>query len=171
MTPRVRKLALTAHITSSVGWLGAVAAVLALAVAGLTSADVRAARAAYIAMEIAGWYVLTPLAVASLATGVLQGSGTHWGLLRHYWVVIKLFITLVATAVLLAYLQTLGSLADRARLSDVSPADLQNPSPVLHGVAALVLLVVTTTLAVYKPAGMTRRGRRWRELGAKHGGG
>jgi hypothetical protein len=36
MTPRLRKFALTAHVTSSVGWLGAVAAFLALAVAGLT---------------------------------------------------------------------------------------------------------------------------------------
>jgi hypothetical protein len=30
MTPRVSKFALTAHVTSSVGWLGSVAAFLAL---------------------------------------------------------------------------------------------------------------------------------------------
>ncbi len=34
MTPIVRKFALTAHITFSVGWLGAVAGFLALAIAG-----------------------------------------------------------------------------------------------------------------------------------------
>lgn len=39
MTARVRKLALTAHITFSVGWLGAVAGFLALSIAGLVSQD------------------------------------------------------------------------------------------------------------------------------------
>lgn len=52
MTPRLRKFALTAHITSSIGWLGAIAAFLALAVAGLTSQDEQAVRAAYLAMEL-----------------------------------------------------------------------------------------------------------------------
>ncbi len=37
MTPGLRKFARTAHVTSSVGWLGAVAGFLALAAAGLTS--------------------------------------------------------------------------------------------------------------------------------------
>lgn len=39
MTPALRKLNLTAHITSSVGWLGAVASFLALSIAGLTSTN------------------------------------------------------------------------------------------------------------------------------------
>ena len=52
MTPRLRKFALTAHVTCSVGWLGAVAGFLALAVAGLTSQDAQMVRAAYLAMEL-----------------------------------------------------------------------------------------------------------------------
>jgi hypothetical protein len=51
MTPSLRKLLLTAHITFSVGWLGSVAAFLALAIVGLTSRDAQMARAAYLAME------------------------------------------------------------------------------------------------------------------------
>ena len=35
MTPGLRKFALTTHVTSSVGWLGAVGAFLALAIAGV----------------------------------------------------------------------------------------------------------------------------------------
>ncbi len=34
MAPGVRKLALTAHVASSVGWLGAVVAFLALSIVG-----------------------------------------------------------------------------------------------------------------------------------------
>src|SRR5215218_6585420 len=50
MAPCLRKFVLTAHVTSSVGWLGAVTVFLALAVAGLTSQDAQTVRAAYLAM-------------------------------------------------------------------------------------------------------------------------
>ena len=92
MSPGVRKFALTAHVTSSVGWLGAVAAFLALAVVGLTSQDAQTVRATYLVMEPAGWVVLVPLAFASLLTGLVQSLGTTWGLSRHYWVLFKLLI-------------------------------------------------------------------------------
>jgi hypothetical protein len=46
MTPSIRKLLLTAHITLSVGWFGAVAAFLALAIVGLTSRDAEMVRTA-----------------------------------------------------------------------------------------------------------------------------
>lgn len=107
MTPRLRKFALTAHVVSSVGWLGAVACVLALAVAGLTSQDAQTVRAVYPAMALAAWFVLLPLAIASFLTGIVQSLGTKWGLVRHYWVVVKLVINLLATVVLLLYMETL----------------------------------------------------------------
>jgi len=162
MTPRVRKLALTAHVTSSVGWLGAVAGFLALAVAGLTSEDAQLVRGVYLIMELTGWFVLVPLAIASLLTGLVQALGTTWGLFRHYWVLAKLLINLFATIVLLLYMQTLGALADEAAETTLS-SDLdvlRSPSPVLHAGAALLLLLTATTLAVYKPRGMTPYGQR-----------
>jgi hypothetical protein len=60
MTPRLRKLTLTAHVTSSVGWLGAVVAYLALAITGLTHPDAQLVRATYLAMELIGWFVIVP---------------------------------------------------------------------------------------------------------------
>ena len=167
MTPRLRRFALTAHIVASVGWLGAVACVLALAVAGLASDDAQTVRAVYPAMEVAAWYVLLPLALASLLTGIVQSLGSKWGLFRHYWVVVKLGINVLATVVLLLYLETLDSLADLAAASsgaDVS--GLRSASPVLHAGAAFLLLVVATVLAVYKPRGVTPYGwRKQREKG------
>ncbi len=160
MTPRLRKFALTAHVISSVGWLGAVVASLALAVAGLTSQDARMVRAAYIAMNSIGESVLVPLALASLLTGLVQSLGTKWGLFRHYWVLIKLLINVFATIVLLLYMQTLGYLAGLAADPSTDLGVLRNPSPVLHAGGALLLLLVATTLSVYKPRGMTRYGRR-----------
>jgi hypothetical protein len=84
MSGGVRKLALTAHVITSVGWLGAVAVFLVLAVAGLTSGAPATARAAYVAMEATTRLVIVPLCLASLLTGILQSLGTPWGLFRHY---------------------------------------------------------------------------------------
>lgn len=153
-----RKFALTAHILASVGWLGAVGCVLGLAIAAMVSDDGETVRAAYVAMDIAAWLVLVPLAIASLVTGIVQSLGTKWGLLHHYWVVVKLWITVVATIVLLLYTATLDRLAGVAE-TEGSAAELEGPTVVVHSVLALVLLVAATVLAVFKPAGLTRRGR------------
>jgi hypothetical protein len=160
MTPRLRKFALTAHITSTVGWLGAIASFLALAVTGLTSRDAQLVRGAYLAMELTGWYVLVPLCLASMVTGLVMSLGTPWGLFRHYWVLVKFVITIVAALILFVYTQTLSYLGGLAADTTLSIDDLLNPSPVLHSGAALLALLVTTTLSVYKPRGMTRYGRR-----------
>jgi hypothetical protein len=162
MSPRLRKLVLTAHVTCSVGWLGAVAASLGLGVVGLASQDAPTVRGAYLVLEPIGWLVLVPLSVASLLTGLVQSLGTTWGLFRHYWVLFKLLINVSASIVLLLYMQTLGYLADAAATASSSgdPRALRDPSPVLHASLALLLLLVATALAVYKPRGMTRYGQR-----------
>jgi hypothetical protein len=161
--PRLRKFVLTAHVVSSVGWIGAVAVFLALGVAGLTSQGAQVVRAVYLAMEPAGWSVLVPLSLASLLTGLVQSLGTKWGLFRHYWILIKLLINVFATIILLLYMQTLGYLAGVAAQTTLSSGDLsalRSPSPVIHAGLGLLLLLVAATLSVYKPRGMTRYGQR-----------
>lgn len=163
MTPWLRKFALTAHVTASVGWVGSVAGFLALAIAGVTAEDTQLMRAAYLAMELIGWLVIVPFSLASLLTGLIQALGTSWGLFRHYWVVFKLLINLFSTIVLLQYTQTLSYMADVAGATTLSSADLgvlRNPTAVLHSGAALLLLLVATTLSVYKPRAMTPYGQR-----------
>ena len=86
MTLPFRKFALTAHVTFSVGWLGAVIAYLALAIVGLMTRDVSLARAVYLSLELIGWLVIVPLSFAALLTGLVQSLGTPWGLLRYYWI-------------------------------------------------------------------------------------
>jgi hypothetical protein len=160
VAPGLRKFALTAHIAFSVGWLGAAAGVLALAIAGVTSTSTETARGVYIAIDLMVWFVLVPLAVASLVTGVIQGLGSKWGLLRHYWVVAKLLLTVFATAILLLYTQTTAHFAELARQSIPPDAEIGGLSPVLHGAAGVLILMATTALAVYKPRGLTPWGQR-----------
>ncbi|CAM3367941.1 DUF2269 domain-containing protein [Kibdelosporangium persicum] len=162
MKPRLRKLALTAHLVASMGWLGAVVVFLALAVIGLTSQDAQTMRGAYLVMQPAAWWVLVPLAVASLLTGIVQALGTTWGLFRHYWVLFKLLINVVATVVLLMYMRTFGIMARTASDPATSPSSIRalGASPSQHAALALMLLLVATLLAVYKPKGVTRYGQR-----------
>ncbi len=162
MTPGLRKFALTAHVTSSVGWLGAVAAFLALAVAGLTSQDAQMVRAAYLAMELTAWLIIVPLSLASPLTGLVQSLGTPWGLFRHYWVLVKLLITIPASIVLLLHMQPIGHLARVVAETTLSSGELGGLriQLVANAGAALLVLLVATALSVYKPRGMTRYGRR-----------
>jgi uncharacterized membrane protein len=161
LTPRVRKAALAAHVAVSVGWLGAVLAFLGLSVVGLTSGDPETVRGAYLVMEPVAWFVLAPLAFASLVTGLVQSLGTTWGVFRHYWVLAKLVINVFSTIVLLTYMETFRVLADTAADPSADVGAVRNPSPTLHASLAALLLLVATTLAVYKPRGMTRYG--WRK--------
>lgn len=161
ITPRLRKFALTAHVTSSVGWLGAVVVFLALAVVGVASDDDQTVRGAYLVMEPAARLVLVPLSFASLLTGIVQSLGTTWGLFRHYWVLFKLLINVFATTVLVMYLETFRSMAGVAADPSVALGVVRNASPALHAAVALLLLLVAAVLAIYKPRGMTRYG--WRK--------
>ncbi len=163
MGPGARKVALTVHVVCSVGWLGAVAAFLAMAIAGPTTEDTRVVRGAYLMMDVLIWRVIVPLCGASLATGLVSSLGTPWGLFRHHWVLAKLFLNVFATVILLLYTQTVGYLAGVAASPTWAPADvalLQSPTAVLHACGALVLLLVAATLAVFKPQGLTRYGAR-----------
>jgi len=163
MPPRLRKVALTAHVACSVGSLGAIAGFLALAVAGLTSQDARMVHAAYLAMELTAWFVIVPAVLAALLTGVIQALGTTWGLFRHYWVLVKLLVTVLVTIVLLLQMELIGYLAGVAAETTLPDADLDGlrRSPVIHAAGGLLVLLVPLALSLYKPRGMTRYG--WRK--------
>ena len=162
LTARARKFTLTAHVTSSVGWFGAVAAFLALSIAGLTSSNPQIVRAAYLSMELTTWFVIVPLSVAALLTGLVESLGTTWGLFRHYWVIAKLGLTLLATIILLVHTQPIGAVAAVAADRMLTSADLRQLriQLIADAGAALLALLVATTLSVYKPWGMTSYGRR-----------
>src|SRR5204862_7032140 len=139
---------------------GSVAAFLALAIAGVTSHDPQVVRAAYLAMHLTTWFVIVPLSLASLLTGLVDSFGAPWGLFRHYWVVTKLLLTVLATVILLVHTQPIDRVADVAARMNLAASDLRQLRLQLVGdaAAALFVLLVTTTLSVCKPWGMTPYG-------------
>jgi hypothetical protein len=164
----VRKLVLLAHVLSSVGWTGAVAAFLALALTGLMSPNDQTARAVYIAMEPVTSWIIVPFAIASLVTGVLLSLGTGWGLFRHYWVIFKLLISSISLPLLFLHTGIIHRVAAAAMIGGISQADLRQDRIhlVVASIASLGALVGATLLSVYKPKGLTDFG--WRPESAAH---
>ena len=164
MAPRVRKLALTAHVVTSISWLGAVLVFLALTVVGLISPDPLTVRGAYVVMEPVAWSVLVPLAFTSLLTGLVVSLGSTWGLFRHYWVVFKLLINIYSGVFLLIFMESFREITAMAAdpRSDLEMVRETGTGFVrFHSLLALVMLLAATVLAIYKPRGITRYG--WRK--------
>lgn len=161
MSPGVRKFVLTTHLTASVGWIGAVVAYLALGVSAVTTQEAQTVRAAWIAMEVTGWYAIVPLALAALLTGIFMSLGTPWGLFRHYWVLISLVLTILSTAVLLSHMPTVTRTADFVVEADAASLLGGLGGDLFHPGLGLLVLLVITMLNVYKPRGLTPYG--WRK--------
>jgi hypothetical protein len=163
LTPGLRRFMLTLHIIFAVGWLGAVAGFWALAVVGMTSHDDQTVRSVYISMNVITRFIIVPLSFAPLLTGPILSLGTPWGLIRHYWILAKLFLTVISTLMMQLHVQPIDLLANATAKAAVLPTNLHDiqVQMVIASALALLVLIVETALAVYKPKGMTSYG--WRK--------
>jgi hypothetical protein len=155
LAPPWRKLLLSVHIIVSVGLLGADAAVLLLCIAGARGA---APGTVYPAAYLIGGSLLVPLAVLALATGLAQGLLTSWGIVRYWWVTLKLTLTVAGIVLaLLVLVPTLSAAAAAATAVAGAPApSVDRLGLVKDTAAASTVLIVTVLLAVYKPFGRLR---------------
>lgn len=158
MKPRLQKIALLAHITFSVGWFGAILPYLALAIAALTSHNDALVRAACLSMNLIGWFVIVPLSLAALASGLVQSLGTRWGLLRHWWIVAKLVLTVFAVVVLWQHMRDVSRISAMINGGTLSNVNLR--PEMIHSAGGLLVLLAIMILSVFKPWGMTPYGRR-----------
>lgn len=156
MPAQARRLVLAVHVTASVGWIGSVVAFLALAVAGIASADSVVVTSVYVAMSVVGWWVIVPFSLVSALSGLIQSIGTSWGLFRHYWVAIKIAMTLPSIGLLFLHMGPADMLAATAREAPLAGATTALQTQlVIDAAAAVVVLVVATILSIYKPRGVT----------------
>jgi hypothetical protein len=153
MSPAIRKLLLTTHITFSVGWLGAVAGFHALSIAGLNSENEQIIRAAYLSMDLISWYVILPAALGAFITGIIQSLATQWGLFKHWWIAVKFILTLGATALLLLHMKPISLMADIAMVGNVSDYRGLQVQLIADASLALIVLFITTAISVYQPWG------------------
>lgn len=161
LAPSARRFVIVCHVLASAGWAGAVAVFLVLAITGILDGEALTLRAVYVAMDLATAWIIVPLSFAAPLSGLVLGLGTRWGLLRHYWVAIKLLMTLPSTGFLLMHTGPMGAAARFAAAGPLpQEAAALRLQLVVDAGAALAVLVVVTCLAIYKPAGVTPLGAK-----------
>ena len=163
LSPPARRLVLATPLAVSVGWLGAVAAYIPLDLAAASSDDEATLRAAYLAMDMIARNAIVPLAVAALLTGVVISLGTRWGLVRHWWTLISLLLSTLATGILVLETRVIGEMARFAAEPSTSAEAVRGLGNTLpHSIGGMLVLGVVLVLNVYKPSGLTPYG--WRKL-------
>ncbi|MER7847429.1 PDR/VanB family oxidoreductase [Kitasatospora sp. NPDC096077] len=164
LSSRGRKLTLALHITSSVGWMGLSMSMATLALIGYLTSDPGVAKGAYYAMYVFDESTVSVISLVCGVTGVLLGRGTPWGLLRHWWVVVKWVITLAVA--MIAWVYTHPLVLTAAEKAAASEDGVYRPGPEGTLLAWTVPplfcgLLFLGFVSVYKPWGRTRRGRRY----------
>ena len=177
LTPTGRKAVLVLHIAGGVGWMGLDAGLLILAATGLTTANGRTAASCYTAIGLIVPPAVLALSLIMLGTGLILGLGTKWGLLRYWWVLVKLALGLVLTGLVffallpatVALPEAVVSAGDgsgeavRAALG-ATPVQLIFPP-----VVSFLALGFALALSVFKPWGKVQRLAAVREWdGAPH---
>jgi hypothetical protein len=151
---RVRLGLLAVHLVSSVGWMGAAACYLVLGVVAGSSGEPSTIRSAWAMLDLLGWTVVVPLAMAALVTGLAVSLSTAWGLFKHWWVVLSLVMTAFATTITVLHMPGVSETARHAAVA--APEELLRlGGDVFHPGAGLVVLLVIAVLNVYKPRGRT----------------
>ena len=161
MAPYMRKFMLIAHITFSVGWLGAVVAYLSLAITGIDSQDTRMIKVVYPVLELVGWSVIVPAALAALITGLIQSLFSQWGLFRFYWVLVKFILTFGASIILVNHMPVVRRMAKMVAGGKLAGPDFNmlRVQLLVHAADGLLILIITTVLSVYKPWGKIMKSR------------
>lgn len=163
LSPFWRKRFLILHLVSTMLWLGAAASYIPIAIYVLTHTEADMIRSGIQIMTLVVNGIVVPVAIIALLTGIVLSLGTRWGLSRHYWVFIKLLLTVFAVSMLLSYaldLNSVSGIAAQATLSSADLALLQDPSHLSHPIGSVIIVLTATFLSVYKPKGMTKFGRR-----------
>jgi hypothetical protein len=147
------------HVVASVGWLALMLCLLILGATALATDDAGTLRTAYRAMGMLGDALIVPLSLLTLLSGVVLSLGTSWGLFRYYWVAVKFWLTLAATAA--------SVFALTARLHEAVHAVQRHPTgpiaamhlgfvrynTVIVPAVALLLYLAMVVLSVFKPWG------------------
>ncbi|MEU9865140.1 DUF2269 domain-containing protein [Streptomyces sp. NPDC047971] len=149
-----RRALLVLHVAVSVAWLGLSVGLLALGITAWTTGDHSLTEASYRAMKVFADWLLAPVALVTLVSGLVLSLGTPWGLARHRWVWIKFWITMATAAATVFVL--------RPEIEQAAAAGVRDISLVAAPTVSTTAYLFMTAVSVLKPWGLTGRGRRLR---------
>lgn len=158
---RARKVWLTLHVGLSVGWLGISMAMATLAIAGATSDSHVVRHGSYVFMHLFDLAIVIPSVFVAIITGVVVSLGTPWGLVKHWWVLLKFLIALSLPIVATLESGWIQELEVRTEDPAAEPGGL-GLALVICMLCFAALLWTAVVLSIFKPGGKTRWGRRAR---------
>jgi hypothetical protein len=155
---RTRKGVLVAHIVSAGAWIGidVVMGVLVFTAIGTGDDGIRAL--CYRALGLFAVWPLITTGLICLASGVVLGLGTKWGLLRYWWVAVKLALTVILVALVPVALrpEVIEKAEQGRRFLAGEAASLAVGDLIFPPIVSPTLLLVAFVLAVFKPWGLIR---------------
>ena len=158
---RARRAVLTVHILGAGAWIGIDVVLGVLVFTAMLTSSPATEALCYRALELFAVWPLLAAGLVTLASGIVLGLGTSYGLVRYWWVAVKLVLNV--TLVVLVAVALRPGLADAATYGELLAAGGSGRSdvgglvfpPVVSGAA----LVIATVLSVFKPWGRLRRAR------------
>lgn len=155
-----RKWVIVLHAVSGIGWMGVDIALFLLLFNARTTTNAMEVISGYKAVSLIVPIAVPPLCLGILATGLLLGWGTPWGLLRYWWVFIKLLLSLLMTVLVFVLLlpgihalpDATNSLTADAVRERLGPAGIQLMFP---PIVSFALLATATVLSIFKPRPVT----------------
>jgi hypothetical protein len=158
---RTHKVVLVVHIASAGVWIGIDVVMGVVIFTAILADDENTKALCYRALELFAVWPLLTTGLVCLASGVVLGLGTKYGLVRYWWVAIKLVLNIVLTALVLVALRPgVMEAAEQGRrfmageAASLAVGDLIYP-PIVSPSALLIAVV----LAVFKPWGQIRKRR------------
>lgn len=159
---RTRRTVLVLHIVSAGAWVGIDVLLATLVLTAWFTSSAQVAAVAYQALGLFVWWPMAVSALACLLTGLLLGLGTKYGLVKYWWVAVKLVMNLVLCTLVLVLLrpgladvEEYGSALARGRDTGLDVSFLFFPP-----VVSLTALTFAMVLSVFKPWGRVRSTQR-----------
>ena len=147
------------HIVSGGAWIGIDVAMGVVIFTALLAEDGNTRALCYRALELFAVWPLLTAGLLSLASGVVLGLGSKWGLIRYWWVAIKLVLNVVLVALVPVLLrpQVIEMAEQGRRFMAGEPASLAVGDLIFPPIVSPSALLIAFVLAVFKPWGRIRK--------------
>ncbi|WP_180345537.1 hypothetical protein [Brevibacterium sediminis] len=155
---QTRRLLRLGHIAAAGTWLGFDLILFILTVTALRAEATHSAAAAVSISAFTTWPLIVT-GLVTLATGILLGTGSKYGLTRYWWVLIKLLLTIVliglVPVLLLSGVEALESSGLRAL--DTGGAPVVDRTALFPPIVSSASVSFAMVLSVFRPWGRVAR--------------
>jgi len=156
---RTRKGVLVVHIVSAGVWIGIDVVMAVVIFTALLADDDNTKALCFLALKLFAVWPLLTTGLVCLASGAVLGLGTKYGLVRYWWVAIKLVLNIVLTALVpFALAPEVSRAAEQGwRFAAGEPASLVVGNLIFPPIVSPTALLIAVVLAVFKPWGRIRK--------------